>query len=510
MGIRAFLAAGALVAGGLTGTVIGPGAADADSCESASAADFNGDGHDDIVIGDYRANVADEVAAGAVAVNYGDDELGDGSWLTLTEDSPGVASGPSRETGAAAGDGFGWAIATAHIDADGCLDLLVGAPWRDDGGQRPDAGAVHLVFGSPDGLGRGRPGHLLRAADWSSSGNGAQAGQLFGWSVGAADARLADRSAVAIGAPYDDRPAKNRSGTVRDAGAVRIAWFTGAGAPAARKTFGQDAPQFPGSPEVGDLFGWAVALGATGGQDALRDLIVTEPYEDVSGEGADVGSVTVLNDISGPAGRITNEHWHYGNIDLPAVDRGLIGYSLAYAEDGKTRYVAAGIPGQTVAGRKRAGAVKMFTSTGAGLKPAGLYTARDGRADDRFGFSVALGGPAVTGAGTQLAAGAPYANGQRGYAHLVPVGQPAQGTRIEPAGYGGAGVPGNGARFGWSVAFAGDRAEEGALLIGVPDDREKVTGSITIHPFGDTQRRLIPDGIGFPSADLTDFGNSLS
>jgi hypothetical protein len=69
---------------------------------------------------------------------------------------------------------------------------------------------------------------------------------------------------------------------------------------------------------------------------------------------------------------------------------------------------------------------------------------------------------------------------------------------------------GPGARFGWSVAFAGDRAEEGGLLIGVPDDREKVTGSIEIRPFGGTQRRLFPNDIGIPSADLTDFGSAVS
>jgi hypothetical protein len=507
MGVRALVAAGVLVAGALTGTLTAPGAAGADSCDSAAATDFNGDGHNDVAVGDYRANVADMVAAGAVAVLYGDDEIDDGDWTTLTEDTPGVTSGPSPNTGAASGDGFGWSITTAHVDADRCLDLVVGAPWRDDGG-RVDAGAVYVVFGSPDGLGKGRPGLLLRPGDWGP----AQTGQLFGWSLGGADASGTDGSAVAIGAPYEDRPPKSGdgSGSIRDAGAVHVAWFGSDGAPATRKSFGQDFKSFPGIPEEGDLFGWAVLLGSTGGNAGQRDLITSEPFEDVNGEGTNAGSVSVLNDISGPADKVTLEHWHYGNIDVPPVSNGEIGYSLAYVEDGNTRYVAAGIPGQTVNGHQGAGAVKMFTSTGSGLKPAELLSKTDGAAGDRFGLSVALADSAVTGAGTQLAVGAPNANGQRGFAQLVPLANPDQSVRLEA---GSAGVPGSaaaGAHFGQSVAFAGDRSAGGALLVGVPDDRQKVTGSIVVRPFDGKPSRFVPDDIGIPPADLTDFGGSFS
>jgi hypothetical protein len=504
-----------LAVGALAFTTLAIGAlivpSDADTCDSASASDFNGDGNDDIAVGDYRANVADKVAAGAVSVNYGDDELGDGSWTTLTEESRGVApSGASDPAGAkaAAGDGLGWSIATEQMDADGCLDLIVGAPWRDYDAERPDAGAVYVVFGSPDGLGKGRGSVVLAAGNEKS----AQAGQLFGWSVAAAAKRGNDTYGVAVGSPYEDRPAKKGSGTIRDAGAVHIVWLDGdGGKPGTSRTFGQDAEQFPGAPEKGDLFGWAVALGSTGGDPGRRDLIVTEPYEDVDGEGDDVGSITVLNDVSGAPDQITNEHWHYRNIGVPTTPGGHIGLSLAYLEAGGTTYVAAGIPGHTVDGKRRAGAVKTFTSTGSGLNPADLYSASGGRTGDLFGYSVALGGPSVTGSGVRLAAGAPYANGERGLVQVAPLGKSGQAEVIEAGRSGVPGGSGEGDHFGRSVAFTGDHEEEGALLIGAPDDRDKVTGSIVIWPIGGDHSRLLDTGdIDFPIADLTDFGNAIS
>ncbi|WP_338897004.1 FG-GAP repeat protein [Streptomyces sp. TG1A-60] len=63
----------------------------------------------------------------------------------------------------------------------------------------------------------------------------------------------------------------------------------------------QAASEVPGTPEAGDRFGTAVALDDLSG-DGVAELIVGAPGEDVTGRGADAGSVTVVGGAKGGPG----------------------------------------------------------------------------------------------------------------------------------------------------------------------------------------------------------------
>jgi hypothetical protein len=95
----------------------------------AFAGDTNGDGLDDALIGS-------PAAAGAAALYYGS-----ATGLNTTA----VWS----NTGAAAGDMYGAAVAGGDFDNDGFSDLAVGAPGADLT-ERPDAGVVYVYAGAAD------------------------------------------------------------------------------------------------------------------------------------------------------------------------------------------------------------------------------------------------------------------------------------------------------------------------------------------------------------------------
>lgn len=440
-----------------------PGVAHAAACPSAGGHDFDGDGKDDIAAGAPQSTVGGDVAAGSVIVMYGQ-----GRQVTVTA--------PEPQQGA----GFGWSMTTAHVNSDRCLDLVVGAPWQDDGG-RTDAGAAYVFYGSPDGL--GKPMALTGAS--------AQAGAMFGFSLGAHDAHGDDDAGIVVGAPYENWR------TFHAAGAVHIVWINASGSVARTTnwTQGDDGDRVPGRAEDGDLFGYAVTLGSVGGDPRRTDLIVTEPREDVDGEGTDVGSMSVVYDIGGTAPSPGFEHWHYLNLPglsrLGTVSGAQIGYSVAYAESGTTSYVAVGAPGQTIDGKRRAGAVQVLSSTGSGLQVRDTITDRPAGTGDGFGTSVAVSGPQLTRTpGVTLAAGAPYADDDRGRALMIKLGA-AKGT------WTAGNAPGD--RYAWSLALTGQ-----TLLAGTPGARTGINGALTRQPLtGAPPQQIHPTTTAFFGASTS-------
>ena len=127
----------------------------------APAGDVNGDGFADLLVG---------------ASSEDADGNGDGrAYLFL-----GSATGPGAEpawtqTGGQDFSRLGYVVSTAgDVDGDGHADVLVSAPWFENG--HTNEGAVHLHYGSPAGLGA--------TASWSATGG--QANATYGASIAAA------------------------------------------------------------------------------------------------------------------------------------------------------------------------------------------------------------------------------------------------------------------------------------------------------------------------------------
>ncbi len=114
---------------------------------SLETGDFDDDGYDDLAIG-ARFDRVNGVRSGAVDVLYGTASgLSAADAQLWHQDAAGVPSA------AEAGDDFGHAIASGHLDGDGFDDLAIGAPGEAIGSGEPGAGVVNVVYGSSAGLG---------------------------------------------------------------------------------------------------------------------------------------------------------------------------------------------------------------------------------------------------------------------------------------------------------------------------------------------------------------------
>lgn len=115
---------------------------------SLAAADFDGDGDDDLAIGVPNEWTGTSFGTGAVVVLAGD-PAGLGGAAVFDQDSPDVPGG------AETGDGFGNALAAGDFDDDGFADLAVGVAHEEVDGQT-QAGAVEILYGTAGGLATAR------------------------------------------------------------------------------------------------------------------------------------------------------------------------------------------------------------------------------------------------------------------------------------------------------------------------------------------------------------------
>ena len=311
----------------------------------STAGDVNGDGYSDILIGAQGID-----PGGAAFAYYG---------------HPGTLETAATWTKDSDNDDahFGASVASAgDVDGDGFADVIVGAPWWDDG--QVKEGGAWIYLGSKDGL--------LGPPDWYKQGNKANA--LFGWSVGSAgDVDGDGYDDVIVGGPgYQDDGRANEG----------WAWvYLGSSSGTLDPPYWQKD-----SDQAGAQFGYSVGTAGDVNGDGYADIIVGAPYwdnplENEGGAWVYYGSADGVN---------TSPDWHvevdqanaqYGTSVATAGDVNADGYSD----------VIVGAPCWSNALTCEGGAW-VYLGSMVGLSQSAVWSQEGNRTDATFGAAVASAG----------------------------------------------------------------------------------------------------------------------
>lgn len=480
--------------------------------------DFNGDGYQDFVLGDPRATVNERRRAGRLRIVYGSKrDPGHGSVDTLRQGLQGVGDKPQR------GDRFGKVLEVGNLNGDSCADLMIGVPNERLGGHQ-NAGVVHLLFGSGKGLGRGRPGLVLKQGALGLP-DVPEGGDRFGSAVSAGD--LAGRPPeIAISAPGEDLRRRN-------VGTVTFVALDQKGHPRNSSLWHQDSAGVPDRGEPRDGFGTAVALrwieGCGDEERSCRELIVGTPREDLA-NARDAGAVTIISDVA-EGGKFT-QFWTQNSpgVDDTAEAGDRFGATVDGGFDGYTglRRLAVGSPGEDVGRHRNAGGAHLFQFRTLRVSGGGsqfITQARRGvlgkpDENDRFGSVLRVYNWNVTGNRTWLVIGVPNDDVRNardaGSVHIFFDDPTAYNRRLTQAGRRIPGKPEPGDRFGAELASLPYPVAD--LLVGAPGEGKK--GSVTVVPWippgGDpdwpqSQGRLLLPGDGqIPKRWASPFGSKMA
>ncbi|MBD2460249.1 FG-GAP repeat protein [Oscillatoria sp. FACHB-1407] len=317
------------------------------------AADFNGDGRDDLVIGapgeDVQINASQSAAsAGAVNILYGSNTglstVGD---QFFHKDSFGI------EDSVEASDQFGTALTAGDYNGDGYADLAVGSIG--------DNGTVNVIYGTVGGLNSAND--QLWTQDTTGIQDTGEAGDQFGSSLASGDFDGNGRDDLAVGVPGEDLDGLN------NAGAVSVIYGTVNGLQEQSDDFfHQGVNGIQGSLEAGDRFGTTVTVGDFN-NDGYDDLAVgsEEGIGGVDGAGA-------VNVFYGSSNGLTTTGSQFIHQDLASIagsagDSFHFSSSLTTGDFNNDGYADLGIGSAwaSVSGVNSAGAVHVVFGSANGL-----------------------------------------------------------------------------------------------------------------------------------------------
>jgi hypothetical protein len=249
-----------------------------------AAADFNGDGYDDLAIGALGESIGEIGSGGAVNILNGSS-----GGLTADQNQIWFQDQPGVEGTSEGGDQFGNSLTTGDFNGDGYADLAVGV--TENIGDLTSAGAVNVFKGSSGGLTSDQ--NQIWFQDQPGVEGTSEAFDGFGSSVASGDFNGDGYDDLAIGVFGEAIGEIGAGGDFNGAGAVNVLNGSSSGLSADQnQIWFQDQPGVEGTSESQDLFGSSLSVGDFN-SDGYEDLAIGVPYEDI-GNIANAGASNVL------------------------------------------------------------------------------------------------------------------------------------------------------------------------------------------------------------------------
>ena len=375
--------------------------------------DFDGNGQADMAVWVPGELVAHKTNAGAVNVIYGrKGGLSRKNNQFWTQGSNGVQDSPEID------DRFGATLASGDFNNDNRADLAIGVPGEDVNGVS-DAGAVEVIYGTPNGLRVTLEQFFTQ--ETPGIGGFPRPEDLFAGALASGDFNGDGFDDLVVGSPGEDVNGKAA------AGSIVVIYGSGAGLDPAVSDEWTQTTSGAGQTQAGDRFGAALAV-ADFGSGTRDDLAIGVPREKVRKKDS-AGAVVAMYGAATGLDPTGHQLWDQGGRPLQsdpgAGDR--FGSTLAAGNlgHGSTNDLAVGIPGEN----KNSGGVGVIFGKPSGLagEKDELWTQAtrgipgDPGSDHCFGCALAIGNVGM-GSLRDLAIGARgqrIGKGQRGRVHLV-------------------------------------------------------------------------------------------
>lgn len=328
----------------------------ANAAPNGAPYDFDGNGQADMAVWVPGELVAHKTNAGAVNVIYGrKGGLSRKNNQFWTQGSNGVQDSPEID------DRFGATLASGDFNNDNRADLAIGVPGEDVNGVS-DAGAVEVIYGTPNGLRVTLEQFFTQ--ETPGIGGFPRPEDLFAGALAAGDFNGDGFDDLVVGSPGEDVNGKAAAGSI-----VAI-YGSGTGLDPAVSDEWTQTTSGAGQTQAGDRFGAALAV-ADFGSGTRDDLAIGVPREKVRKKDSAGAVVAMYGSASGldPTG---HQLWDQGGHPLQGDpgpgDR--FGSTLAAGNlgHGSTNDLAVGIPGEN---RSSGGVGVIFG------KPSGLAGEKD-------------------------------------------------------------------------------------------------------------------------------------